>query len=221
MMHCPIGELCRTWTDDCDTVRCIQQHATGNETCYGHELLATRYRQQLLNLAYQRLGNWEDAEDCVQIAITRAMQAVDTFRCECSVSTWLWRIVARTASNLRRSKNSRGSEHLFSEVEDPNRYNGCPVCDAPDPDAVALHDQMIASAEQEAIREALKDLPENLQSILHSHYVEGEPWKEMAERLDVDEKTLRVRRRRAENLLRSMLERKGWSPCGGTEVVMA
>ena len=212
MMQCPIGEICRSWTDDCDTVRCIQQHATGNETCYGHEILATRYRQQLLNLAYQRLHSWEDAEDCVQEATMRAMRGIETFRCECSVSTWLWRIVARTASNMRRAKQSRGPEYLFSDVEAPEQHNGCPVCDAPDPKASDLQDIIVASAEQEAIREAMSGLPANLQEILRQHYVEGEPWKEMATRLDVDEKTLRVRRHRAERLLRAMLERTGWSP---------
>lgn len=221
MMQCPIGEVCRTWTDDCDTIRCIQHHATGNETCYGHEILATRYRRQLLNLAYQRLHSWEDAEDCVQDAIVRAMRGVHTFRCECSVSTWLWRIVARTAANHRRTQNGRSAEHLFSDLEDGEQHHGCPVCDAPDPDAVAVDDSVLNAAQQAAIQEALSDLPESLQQILLAHYVEGEPWKEMAARLDLDEKTLRVRRRRAENVLRAMLERKGWSPDAEVEVVMA
>lgn len=219
MMHCPIGEVCRTWTDECDVVRCIQKNAPENETCLGHEILATRYRQQLLNLAHQRLHNWEDAEDCVQEAIMRAMRGIHTFRCECSVSTWLWRIVTRTASNMRRAKSSRGPEFLFSDLEDPDQRNACPVCDTPDPDAIPVTDSLIAQAEQAAISEALKALPVGLREILHDHYLKGENWKEMAARMEVDEKTLRIRRHRAERLLRAMLERAGWTP--GVEPVLA
>lgn len=210
MMNCPLGEICRTWTDDCDVVRCIQENAPDNATCYGHEILATRYRRQLLNLAYQRLNNWEEAEDCVQEAIMRAMRGIDSFRCECAVSTWLWRIVARTASNFRRARHTRAGERLFSELEPVDGETSCSVCDVADPDGEEVQDVITATAERQAIGEALAGLPDDLRSILQSHYVEGEPWKEMAHRLHVDEKTLRVRRRRAERLLRGMLQREGW-----------
>lgn len=211
-MDCPIGEICKHWTDDRDVVRCIQQHGGAKDPCFGHELLATQYRKQLFEHAYQRLGNWEDAEDCVQEAIVNALRAIDSFRCECAVSTWLWRIVARVCFDHLRTRQGQRFEPVLTDLHTQDDCSGCPICDAPGLGATEFNELVLAFNERDAVREALRDLPESLSAILKEHYLGGEPWKDMAMRMNIDPKTLRVRRMRAERLLRAMLERKGWLP---------
>jgi RNA polymerase sigma-70 factor (ECF subfamily) len=66
------------------------------------ELLA-RYRKSALSLAYQMMGNGEDAEDVAQEAFVRVFQAMPQFRGEAAFPTWLYRIVTNLCiGNLRR-----------------------------------------------------------------------------------------------------------------------
>jgi RNA polymerase sigma-70 factor, ECF subfamily len=58
-----------------------------------YQELLTRYRKSALTLAYQMLGNAEDAEDVAQEAFIRVFEAVHGFRGQAAFSTWLYRIV--------------------------------------------------------------------------------------------------------------------------------
>jgi RNA polymerase sigma-70 factor (ECF subfamily) len=67
------------------------------------ELLA-RYRKSALALAYQMMGNGEDAEDVAQEAFVRVFQAIPQFRGDAAFSTWLYRIVTNLCLGALRRK---------------------------------------------------------------------------------------------------------------------
>src|SRR5713226_6295222 len=55
-------------------------------------------------LAFRLTGNETDASDVVQEAYIRAFRGIGRFRSDASVRTWLYRIVANSASDVRRSR---------------------------------------------------------------------------------------------------------------------
>jgi len=65
------------------------------------ELLG-RYRKSAFALAYQMLGNADDAEDISQEAFVKVFQALPGFRREAAFSTWLYRPSTPSASRGRR-----------------------------------------------------------------------------------------------------------------------
>jgi len=71
------------------------------------QALLKRYRQPAIRLAYQMLGNQEDAEDIAQEAFVRVFQAIPRFRGQAAFSTWLYRIVTNLClGSLRRKKTT-------------------------------------------------------------------------------------------------------------------
>ena len=54
----------------------------------------------------------DDVEDVVQIALLKAHRAAHTFRGDCALSSWLWRIARLAAFDWQRRQRRRGGAHL-------------------------------------------------------------------------------------------------------------
>jgi len=68
--------------------------------------LLSRYRRPAISLAYQMLGDLEDAEDVAQEAFVRVFQAIPRFRGQAAFSTWLYRIVTNLCLGNRRRRRA-------------------------------------------------------------------------------------------------------------------
>src|SRR5690349_12363437 len=68
--------------------------------------LAERYRQRIVSLCCEMLGNVADAEDATQETWRRAWQALGSFRGEARFSTWSWSIAQRVCQNMLRARIS-------------------------------------------------------------------------------------------------------------------
>lgn len=66
------------------------------------EILMTRHRDRILNLAYQMLHDRDEAEDVAQDAFANAFAALDKFRGDAQFSTWLYRIAFNLCVHRRR-----------------------------------------------------------------------------------------------------------------------
>jgi len=87
------------------------------------ELLG-RYRKSTFALAYQMLGNADDAEDISQEAFVKVFQALPGFRREAAFSTWLYRIVTNLCLALIRRNRAAVALDSIGEprsAEDPSR----------------------------------------------------------------------------------------------------
>jgi RNA polymerase sigma factor (sigma-70 family) len=67
----------------------------------GFDELYEQNYQKLYTLAFRLTGRKEDAEDVLQRAFLNAYRALDGFRQESAIHTWLYRIVVREASKVK------------------------------------------------------------------------------------------------------------------------
>lgn len=94
------------------------------------EILVNQYKEKAWGLAFNIVGNVEDAKDIVQEAFIRVYNNIGRFRGEASFSTWFYRILINLSKDhLRKSKRTEHSlsqpiaednegKELFIEVED-------------------------------------------------------------------------------------------------------
>src|SRR5947199_1921981 len=72
------------------------------------------YQHKVFNLVFRMIGNREEAEDVAQEVFVTVFKAIDSFRGESKLSTWLYRIAANQCKNRikylgRRSYQTTGA----------------------------------------------------------------------------------------------------------------
>ena len=97
------------------------------------DLYRTTYPRLLRSLGIM-LGDWAEAEDCVQDAYTRAYRAWPRWRPDAPAEAWLWRITL----NVAHTQMKQGKRRTVSEIL---RRIGKPE-DRPDPSTVVLRSDL-------------------------------------------------------------------------------
>ena len=167
-------------------------------------MLMQRHNQRLFRTARAILRDDAEAEDVVQEAYLKAIDAMGTFRGDAQLGTWLVRITANEA--LTRLRRKRRSAEVITLAGDMAPDDAPPVDAAEErsrsPDVQALR------AETRRIVEARIDsLPEAFRAVFVMRAVEEFSVEETAAALDIPEATVRTRFFRARGLLREALAR--------------
>ncbi len=114
----------------------------------------------LLALAHRSCRDRHWAEDLVQETLIRALKGRAGFRGDCSLRTWLFRILVRLASEPKRWRREDGNQQP-ELLEIPDTLGSLP-----------LHDAM-ARELQDRIDEAMERLTYRQRTALHLRAVEG------------------------------------------------
>ena len=167
------------------------------------EILMRRHNRTLYRTARAILRDDAEAEDAVQEAYLRAYRALDSFRGESKLSTWLVRIAANEAL-MRRRRNARSAEVIpVDPAADPEDEAFDTMSDIADPERDTLR------AEMRRILEARIDaLPESYRAVFVLRALEELSVEETAAALEIPEATVRTRFFRARALLREALARE-------------
>jgi RNA polymerase sigma-70 factor (ECF subfamily) len=151
------------------------------------ELLA-RYRRSAVTLAYQMLGNSEDAEDVAQEAFVRVFQALPRFRGQASFATWLYRIV----TNLCLARKRRQKATVALDAVSEPRSSHCT--------SRSVTEGLLA-------RQVLAAIPADLRAILLLREQEGLSYTEIASTLDLPMGTVRSKLSKARIAFRDLWTR--------------
>jgi RNA polymerase sigma-70 factor (ECF subfamily) len=74
-------------------------------------LLVERHYKRIYSLAFQMLGNAEDAADATQETFVKAFEQLRHFRGDASFSTWLHRIAINTCKDMMRRNRPSNSRN--------------------------------------------------------------------------------------------------------------
>jgi RNA polymerase sigma-70 factor (ECF subfamily) len=151
--------------------------------------LLERYSKQVFSLIVRIAGSREDAEELTQDVFVKVFRSIDSFRGECSFSTWLYRIAYNMAISA-----TRKTANEFVAI-DENVMDNYP--DEQDEDS---DDESDASLKVEYLNRALEKLPEDERAMILLFYKEDKSMSEIAEITglsvtNVKTKIFRIRRK--------------------------
>jgi RNA polymerase sigma-70 factor (ECF subfamily) len=107
----------------------VRKAQGGNQAAFLQ--LVHAHDQSVLRLAFRITGSQSDAQDIYQEAFLKVHEKLGGFRFECTVSTWIYRIVTNVCLDHLRRNRSRGEDsaielnvdNLLNQVSDDRRGN--------------------------------------------------------------------------------------------------
>ena len=173
------------------------------------EQLITPLEQLIWRICWHYTGNRESAEDCGQETMIRIWRSLDSYRGDCALESWAYRIAANCCMDYLRKKKRDKSVSM-----EPMREQGF---DPADP-SLGTEEQVVAADEQKRLREAIAQLPEDQREALILTQLEKVPYEEAAKLLGVSEGTIKSRVNRAKARLKEILsEGRELSPPGNVQ----
>jgi RNA polymerase sigma-70 factor (ECF subfamily) len=161
------------------------------------EELFARYSAAVFGYLHRMSGDRQLAEDLTSETFYRAMRALDGFRGDSSMKTWLLRI----ARNLYLDRKRR--DERSSSLEDLEEKGMVTAAGDADPES-----QLIRDEENEAVGRALRALPEDDRSILLLSAQEELSCREIAEVLGISVTAVKTRIFRARRKLAGLIDKE-------------
>ena len=153
------------------------------------ELLAARFGDRILRLAFAICGDRPLAEDIAQDVLLRIWRALPAYRGDASIGTWVFAITRNTsATALRRTRR-----HTILSLSEPSVNAKV--------DAQSAQPQW--SATRADLINLISRLPEHLRQTTVLFYLEGKSYEQVAQSLDLPLGTVKTNLHRAR---KSMLE---------------
>ncbi len=162
--------------------------------------LVELYERPLFRVAYRMLGNPAEAADVTQDAFLKVFENMATFDPQHRLFSWIYRIAVNTA--LDRLKHRQ-----YADVA------ATPVDTLPLPDSVhGPVEQVEDSQLHDAVQAAIMELQGDYRAVIVLRHFSGFSYGQMAEILDIPEKTIKSRLYSARQALRVKLCARGVAP---------
>lgn len=168
-------------------------HTTGTRENVREQLAALLPR--LRRFARNLTRSPDDADDVVQMALERALSRLDQWRPDARLDGWMFKIVRNVWIDELRARGRRG--RIFADPEAGESVGDLAIERA---------------AELLSVQSAMARLPEEQRAAVSLVLIEGLPYKDAADVLDIPIGTLTSRLARGREALQAMLE----PPAGGT-----
>jgi RNA polymerase sigma-70 factor (ECF subfamily) len=155
------------------------------------ETLVRRYQRPLYNAAYRVLGNAEDASDTTQVVFMRMWERLGEFDPQHKFFSWIYRITVNESLNLLR-RNGR-EEPLGEDEEIPDSQRADP--------AWQYHEAQLSRR----IQQAMMQMKADDRVVLTLRHFSELGYREIAQVLALEEKTVKSRLFEARRRLRELL----------------
>jgi RNA polymerase sigma factor (sigma-70 family) len=149
---------------------------TGDKQAF-RELVDT-YQDKVYNTVYSFVRNSDDSLDLCQDVFVEVFRSFVSFRGDCGLSTWIYRIAVNKAINYARKKKS--SSFLFSSGSSSAKNtaeNNSNLADSSSHPSEILENKELG----DQLQKALATLPDNQRIAFLLHKTEDLPYAEIAE----------------------------------------
>jgi len=166
--------------------------------------LAMPHADALYGAAMRLTHNPADAEDLVQETFMKAYRSFASFQDGTNMRAWLYKIQQNTFINKYRAKKRRPEESELDDVEEFYLYKRIGALERASATRTP-EDEVLERFTESEVKAALDALPEQFRMAVLLADVEGFPYKEIAEILDVPVGTVMSRLHRGRKALQRAL----------------
>ncbi len=146
---------------------------------YGFNLLVRAYQQRVYRIARKMVIDHDDADDVTQEVFIKVHKAIDSFREDASLYTWIYRI----ATNECLTFLSRKRRRFFLPLEDIAGELSARIDAIPGPSGDEI---------QKKLQKALLTLPDKQRLVFNLKYFEDMPYEQMSEVTGTSEGALKA-----------------------------
>ena len=165
---------------------------------------AMPFMDQLYSHALRMTKNAADAEDLVQETSLKGYRAFGSFTEGTNLRAWLFRILTNSYINTYRKKQRRPDESDLGDLEDLYLYRRLGGAETSTLGRSA-EDELFDHLTEGEVKDAIEALPDQYRDAVLLADVEGFPYKEIAEILDVPIGTVMSRLHRGRKRLQDQL----------------
>ena len=181
----------------------ISRMKSGDDLAFG-DLVRDNW-ERVFTRAYGLLKNKEDAEEVAQDTFIRARKGIESFRGECSASTWLHRIATNLARNKYWYWNRRKKAESFSIDAPVSADSDTTFSETIASDAMTPAENVVSGEFADMLPRAISMLDEKYAVILKMRAQQDLSYEEIAEQLGMTVGTVKSRLSRAREQLRTAL----------------
>ena len=180
----------RVLVESDDDVELLQRFRKGDREAFTE--LVIRYQKPIYNAAFWVLRKAEDASDVTQTVFLKVVERIDDYDPQYKFFSWIYRIAVNESLNLLR-RNGHDDE-----LDDEADYEG---------PASATPEWQVGEAERSRrLEDALMRLATNDRTVLTLRHFSECSYAEIAQVLEIDEKTVKSRLFDARQRLRALLD---------------
>jgi RNA polymerase sigma-70 factor, ECF subfamily len=194
-----------TLTDDRSEAQFIARLVARDESAF-NELVIT-YERRVYGLVFRMLGRRDEAEDLAQEVFVQVFKAIDQFRGESKLSTWIYRIAVNLCKNRtkylsRRHAGEQDDIDAMAERVPMTAARAATVGDVSRPDELVEGMQL-----EDIVKRAIQKLEPEFREALILADVEDMPYEEIAQIMGVPVGTVKSRIHRARAQLKALVEK--------------
>lgn len=169
------------------------------------DTLANRYASDIYSLLFRLTQDAEEASDLTQETFLSALKAINKFRGEADLKTWLFRIAINESRNRFRWWKRRRRDVTIS-LDRTIGESETPLSETFSNNSLNPEEKALRGEREKLLREALNDLPDIFREAVVLCDIEGLSYEEIAQTLEVNIGTVKSRIARGRDELRRKLE---------------
>lgn len=150
-------------------------------------LLVVRYQYKVANLVSRYVPSG-DVPDVVQESFIKAYRALDSFRGDSALYTWLYRIAVNTAKNYLVAQGRRPPSSDVDAIDAENYESGSALKEISNPENLMLSAEL-----RRIVFRTIESLPEDLRMAITLRELDGLSYEEIAAIMDCPVGTVRSR----------------------------
>lgn len=187
----------------CKDAELIQRAKGGDNDAFCE--IVKKYENYCYRLAFCALKNTDDAWDVCQETFIRVYRSLQSFRCDCELSTWLYRVCHNAIYDfIRKSKKNAPLSVSDISSDDEQDFELADTDESNNPENALMKKERIRM-----VRLAISELSHEHKQILLLRDIEGFGYDEIAEILHLEIGTVKSRISRARAALKKVLIEKG------------